>query len=1452
MAHYSHLSERELLATAIDRSYRLIEADVSVTEAIALFQREHLHEAIVWNGSRCLGILTERVLLYGACIARQAPDSASQTAIPVMQLELVEAVMVLESAIVAFDDLLRYRESVSTHSVAPASDGSAGLADARTDLLARASDPYLVLLDADRQPCGSIGPEFWRSLDRWQLPTLYASYQAARADIVTQQQQVQTCRQALEQQRQAEQLCDKISRHFQTTSSLEMTLKLGVDGLRELLGCDRAIVHPIVPADGGVVAEPAGEPTIALSVAESRWALEAARLDHVFGKDWPPVCAIDAVSQANLSLQQQQTLAQMEVCSLLAVVIVVSDVPWGVLAVHRCAEPQPWQASDLPLLQRLATILSSAIEQTRLFDRLEVELQERWRVEGEIRRLNEQLEFHRTEQSEELGAANLALERQVKEHQLLVEKWRTSEMEVRTFFEAMTEVVLMVDTQLNVVRIAPTNPQLLYGQETDVFTKTVEMFCDPEQISPHDATIQTVIATQSASSIKYRLTVDEQPRWFYARVSPVAGTDCVAWVAQDITAFEQSEAARIATEKRLSLLVDGVSHYGIFELDLEGQIASWNTGAERIHGYSEAEAIGQSYALLFGAKVNEQSSPQHELELARLHGRYEGEGARKHRSGRSVWADVTISALYDDAEEMRGFAVVVRDITEERRSKVWQRLLERAIDASANGVIITDATHPMNPVVYVNSGFQAMTGYSEYEAIGRNCRFLQGDERDQPGLKTLRQALVEEQGCRVTLRNYRKDGSVFWNELTISPVKNDRERVTHYVGIQTDITESQERKIELTALGAKLQAVFDSTCDLAIFSTASDGTIQLANMGARQLLGCPESVDLQLFSLDRFFSRTEIQQRYAKLGNVHLPVEASPSNFECLTRCCSQERRDPYVWTLRRYDGSPLCVSLEIAPIDGGNQQIFGFVAIARDITERSRMQTELQQSKMLLDGVLNSSIDGIIALQSVRDPDSHQIVDFQWLVSNATIGRLMPDFSQVRVGQRLLEAMPEHRDSGLFDAYVSVVEQGELFERELYYSQTASPTWIQLTAVKLGDGLAVTFRNITKTKAIETQLQETNEELQTQIQVLDSRNRDMLKLGELNEYLQASETVEDTYNVVAAMMPDLFGEDCGGGIYRVEDGGNLTRIATWGEQPPVSAQTFHRQDCWALRRSRHHLAEQHQQGLMCPHLTDRSAIGTTLCTPLSSQGKSLGLLHLWSPQTQAFNKAKRQLAYTVAEQLSLSVTNLLLRESLKLQSIRDPLTSLFNRRYMEDTLERLLHNAQERKQSLGIIMVDIDCFKRFNDRYGHAVGDLVLCEVAQLLPQSLTPSDIACRYGGEELMVILPDLSAIALYNRAEQLRAQIAALPLFHDGQAIEQVTASFGISMYPECGRDRRDLLREADDALYRAKNDGRNCVRLAQAIVEPVAEIDPSYPRRSASKPMPILQSSRSDPLESRKA
>jgi len=175
------------------------------------------------------------------------------------------------------------------------------------------------------------------------------------------------------------------------------------------------------------------------------------------------------------------------------------------------------------------------------------------------------------------------------------------------------------------------------------------------------------------------------------------------------------------------------------------------------------------------------------------------------------------------------------------------------------------------------------------------------------------------------------------------------------------------------------------------------------------------------------------------------------------------------------------------------------------------------------------------------------------------------------------------------------------------------------------------------------------------------------------------------------------------------------------------------------------------------------------------------------------------------------------LRESREL-AITDPLTGLHNRRYLFELLGRELLKARRTRTPVAAILLDIDHFKRFNDSFGHEAGDLVLKRVADVVREHVRGSDIGCRYGGEELAVVLPESTREVAVERAERIRRGIEALRLEHGGRPLEAVTASFGVAIHPQHAGDAEALLRAADEALYEAKRAGRNCVAVSQAAHE----------------------------------
>jgi GGDEF domain-containing protein/HAMP domain-containing protein len=256
--------------------------------------------------------------------------------------------------------------------------------------------------------------------------------------------------------------------------------------------------------------------------------------------------------------------------------------------------------------------------------------------------------------------------------------------------------------------------------------------------------------------------------------------------------------------------------------------------------------------------------------------------------------------------------------------------------------------------------------------------------------------------------------------------------------------------------------------------------------------------------------------------------------------------------------------------------------------------------------------------------------------------------------------------------------------------------------------------------------------------ELVERRTREVVLLNEMGEMLQAAIHTEEAYMVISKLAGQLF-PHVDGALFIINPSRNLLEaVATWGASPPGADKSiFTPTECWALRRGRAHIVENTTSDLLCQHLPEPPP-NAYLCVPLVAQGEAMGVFYLsGSPDSETtgvvWTDAKRQLAITVAEHLALALANLRLRDTLRSQSIRDPLTGLFNRRYMEETLERELLRARRKQASLSILMIDIDHFKQFNDKFGHDAGDFVLQEVGKILQTGFRGEDIPCRHGGEE-----------------------------------------------------------------------------------------------------------------------
>ena len=346
---------------------------------------------------------------------------------------------------------------------------------------------------------------------------------------------------------------------------------------------------------------------------------------------------------------------------------------------------------------------------------------------------------------------------------------------------------------------------------------------------------------------------------------------------------------------------------------------------------------------------------------------------------------------------------------------------------------------------------------------------------------------------------------------------------------------------------------------------------------------------------------------------------------------------------------------------------------------------------------------------------------------------------------------------------------------------------------------------------------------------------REVRLLGELNEWLQSSRSLDELFEMVGRFMCHIL-PYCEGSVYVYSNSRDvLVGAASWnGGQ---HCDHIRAEDCWGLRRGRTYSYGSAEVDFPCGH-SESDDERPAFCFPVLAHGETVGLLHLRARKGVNLLdfRASQRLAQMCAEQISLAIANVQMRDQLHDRSIRDPLTGLYNRRHLTETMRRHLDRAAREDQPLAILSIDVDHFKRFNDTHGHDAGDMVLRAVGSVLEQACDGDETACRIGGEEFMLLLPDLDVEAAARRAEALRAAIERITVRYGDKNLPRITISVGVAVYLRDGTMPQQLMKAADDALYEAKARGRNQVVIAGDDMPETAAGEP-VPAPPAPAPTP---------------
>ncbi|OYD94459.1 GGDEF domain-containing protein [Nostoc sp. 'Peltigera membranacea cyanobiont' 210A] len=345
-------------------------------------------------------------------------------------------------------------------------------------------------------------------------------------------------------------------------------------------------------------------------------------------------------------------------------------------------------------------------------------------------------------------------------------------------------------------------------------------------------------------------------------------------------------------------------------------------------------------------------------------------------------------------------------------------------------------------------------------------------------------------------------------------------------------------------------------------------------------------------------------------------------------------------------------------------------------------------------------------------------------------------------------------------------------------------------------------------TESIEAQrsLTDLNRQLEEKTLELEAKKRELIYLSDMTDMLYSCESEDEVYQVVALTCSKLF-PNMSGCVCIIANSKNYVQInSIWGDERS-SKEIFSLSECWALRRGKLNLLSPRNTGLICSHLIEPVS-GAHLCVPLFGQGELVGILHIYAPEQ--ISPEVQQTSEIIARTLGIALNNLSIKQRLTHDSLRDGMTQLFNQSYMQSITEQRLAEAERSGQPLSIIFLDIDNFKSYNSRYGHVTANIVLQALAKLLLKSIRSFDIACRWGGEEFVIVMPNMTLETLRKRVEQLRLDIEQMQLKDGDQILQSITASFGIAV-SEPGITVKDFLNRANQAMLEAKRTGKNRVR-----------------------------------------
>jgi diguanylate cyclase (GGDEF)-like protein/PAS domain S-box-containing protein len=871
----------------------------------------------------------------------------------------------------------------------------------------------------------------------------------------------------------------------------------------------------------------------------------------------------------------------------------------------------------------------------------------------------------------------------------------------------------------------------------------------------------------------------------------------------------------------------------VIMLDNLGRIIFFNKACEMATGYSFKEVINRKFWELLASGEESESIKQdlQDFNAERFPHKFKNHLVTKTGEQRLIsW---TNNVLLNREEKADRLVFYGRDVTEsgngEDEEEAQQVLPQLPADAGLSRACFW-ITNSSGKILDVSDSYCALTGYTRPELLKLTISDIDINLKPED-VKTRIQKVMKEgskhfssnQKCRggacidlQVLANYTEafGGLIFF---TSNPPQDEKERVPQTVKF------SEQKNV----IKAKM---LDYSND-AIFIHDFNGNFTFINKTACVKLGCSkeELMDMNLADFTAPQNSEDMEQNIRKLiengsvcyqsdyhcknGNsirVEVKSQVMDSGNKKLILTVAQDLTE--IEKLRK----ELAATVEKIgrPPDGTGAKPAAIEGSTEDITEQKRLQMELSRQKEILGIVAQNSGIGFSIISR-----EHKII---WAnsVINQTFGKVEDQFcyaaykhSQQVCQNCELEHMLQSGQDQITCQQTLTDKDGKTIDCKIIYSATKNEN------AEISDVFQVLMPDH-NAKTAEGSNTEINDKLVKWLSILDESRNEIALTSKMGSFLQSCINMQEADRVITQFLPLLL-PSVDGALYLLNNSTDMYELTSGWGKTVESDETFAADACWAVRHRKAHHFKSGDVEELCAHCT-KGMKRDYLDIPLISQGKILGLLHLEEKDEAEKNNDDnmltglgKNLAMIVAGQLAFALSNIRLQEAVREQAIRDTLTGLYNRRYMEQALDKEIRQAARNNASVGVITLDLDSFGKFNDRHGYKSGNLIMRNLGDFLKSNSHPDDIICRGNGDEFAIICPRISPDTLKHRAEGILEGLTYFNKRHQDLYQEPLTLSLGTAIFPDDGHTSEQIIKLADIALNQAVQEGGNKVVLAES-------------------------------------